>query len=147
MCDFVSIPYGIVMAAVKRHGMVLSLLDDIMKGDRDLCAAAVAQYGLALRYASGPLKGDRELCVAAVIRNWRAFEHCSPEMRKDHEVCEAAIVHGIHNKDPAELHDIFDMLPPMMKQDESVLKMACSACLFECTNPREWHCWDHICGK
>eukprot|EP00928_Gymnodinium_smaydae_P056739 TRINITY_DN40065_c0_g1_i1.p1 TRINITY_DN40065_c0_g1~~TRINITY_DN40065_c0_g1_i1.p1 ORF type:complete len:233 (-),score=50.50 TRINITY_DN40065_c0_g1_i1:446-1144(-) len=85
---------GVVLCAVKRHGLALSYAAPELKADRGVVLAAVSRNGLALEYAENGLKADREVVLTAVRQCGLALEYVSDALRSDREVVLAAVQEG-----------------------------------------------------
>eukprot|EP00971_Amphidinium_carterae_P140144 2776919-Amphidinium_carterae.1 len=61
------------LARLRRYGLLLNLLPEEFKRDRDIVLAAVSLNGNALQYAADKCKQNREIVLTAVRANGRAL--------------------------------------------------------------------------
>ena len=82
-----------ILAAVKRHGLVLAGVPAKFRADREVVWAAVGNNGNALAHASPDLRADRHVVLAAVKHSdcGSAFEFASSDLRADRDVVLAAV--------------------------------------------------------
>ena len=73
----------VVLAAVKKNGLVLGHIDLMYRLDQDVVMAAVKNNETALQYALGPTKRDRAIVYEALKNSHRALHYVDKSYKHD----------------------------------------------------------------
>lgn len=80
-----------VLISIKKHPLILRILDNRFKKDKEIVLEAVKKDGYVLRYVHYELQKDREIILAAVGQSGYALEHIDISFKIDKEVIVTAL--------------------------------------------------------
>lgn len=83
--------YDVVLAAVRKNGMLLRYASLALRNDPEVVLAAVQKDSSALMYASPQLRNDREVVLAAVQNYGSALHHASKRLQNNKHIAMAAV--------------------------------------------------------
>ena len=60
----------IILASVKKYGLILEFVPNKFKNDKEIVLQAVKNCGFSLKYASKKLRDDKDIILNAIKSDW-----------------------------------------------------------------------------
>ena len=80
-----------ILELIKKDNMILELVPDEFKNNREIVLEAVRHSGGELKFASEQLRDDEEIVLAAIEKYGRALEYASPRLKEKRELIMQAV--------------------------------------------------------